>query len=163
MSNSANSASASPSDGQAGAAPEAAAPASQDNTIQVAGVLDIDTGKGGNGQLLDLSKNGKRRPTDTFVPKELIRRFKLRQGSTITGTAFPAEGRFPNPKMRFIETVDGIPLEERRTVIEFTQLTTISPEEQLKLELAPNAPLTTRAVDLFCPIGKGTRDRKSVV
>lgn len=157
MSNPANSASTSPSDGQAGAAPEAAAPAPQDNTIQVAGVLDIDTGKGGNGQLLDLSKNGKRRPTDTFVPKELIRRFKLRQGSTITGTAFPAEGRFPNPKMRFIETVDGIPLEERRTVIEFTQLTTISPEEQLKLELAPNAPLTTRAVDLFCPIGKGTR------
>ncbi len=135
-------------------APEAPA---KDNTIQVSGVLDIDTGKGGNGQLLDLSKNGKRRPTDTFVPKELIRRFKLKQGSTITGTAFPAEGRFPNPKMRFIETVDGIPLEERRAVIEFTQLTTISPEEQIKLELAEKPPLTTRAVDLFCPIGKGTR------
>ncbi len=129
----------------------------QDNTIQVSGVLDIDTGKGGNGQLLDLTKNGKRRPTDTFVPKELIRRFKLKTGSSITGTAFPAEGRFLNPKMRFIETVDGIPLEERRAVIEFTQLTTISPEEQLKLELPKDAPLTTRAVDLFCPIGKGTR------
>lgn len=153
MPNSANSPTPASNDEQAAAT----APAPQDNTIQVSGVLDIDTGKGGNGQLLDLSKNGKRRPTDTFVPKELIRRFKLKQGSAITGTAFPAEGRFPNPKMRFIETVDGVPLEERRAALEFTQLTTISPEEMLHLELPKNAPLTTRAVDLFCPIGKGTR------
>ncbi|MFH1499452.1 MAG: transcription termination factor Rho, partial [Verrucomicrobiota bacterium] len=154
MPNPTNSPASANPDEQAAATSEAPA---KDNTIQVSGVLDIDTGKGGNGQLLDLAKNGKRRPSDTFVPKELIRRFKLRQGSTITGTAFPAEGRFPNPKMRFIETVDGIPLEERRAVVEFTQLTTISPEEQIKLELSSNPPLTTRAVDLFCPIGKGTR------
>ena len=125
-------------------------------TIQVQGVLDIDLQRGGNGQLLDLSRGGKRRPSDTFVPKELIRRFKMRTGSMIGGTAFPPDGRFPNPKMRFIETIDGVPLEDRRTRYEFTTLTTISPNQFLKMELKDGR-LTTRAVDLFCPIGKGTR------
>ena len=127
-----------------------------DRTIQVEGVLDIDITHGGNGQLLDMTKNGKRRPSDTFVPKELIRRFKLKPGMMIGGSAYPAEGRFPNPKMKFIETVDGIPLEERRSKWEFTALTTVSPDKQLKMELKDGR-LTTRAVDLFCPIGKGTR------
>ncbi|HWA85929.1 MAG TPA: transcription termination factor Rho [Opitutus sp.] len=125
-------------------------------TIRVEGILDIDLQRGGNGQLIDISRGGKRRPTDPFVPKELIRRFKLRAGSIIGGTAFPPDGRFPNPKMRFIETVDGIPLEERRGKFEFTTLTTISPNQHLKMEMSDGR-MTTRAVDLFCPIGKGTR------
>jgi transcription termination factor Rho len=134
----------------------APAPAPVENTIRVEGVLDIDLQRGGNGQLVDLARGGKRRPTDPFVPKELIRRFKLRQGSMIGGTAFPPDGRFPNPKMRFIETVDSVPLEERRGKFEFTTLTTISPNQHLKMEMKDGR-LTTRAVDLFCPIGKGTR------
>src|SRR5687768_8248683 len=75
------------------------APAPAENTIRVEGVLDIDLQRGGNGQLIDIGRGGKRRPTDPFVPKELIRRFKLRSGSMIGGTAFPPDGRFPNPKM----------------------------------------------------------------
>src|SRR5208282_5561089 len=141
------------------AAPAVAAPAAPayvDNTIHVEGVLDIDIVKGGNGQLLDMAKNGKRRPTDTFVPKELIRRFKLKSGSLIGGTAFPPEGRFPNPKMRYIEMVDGMTLEERRSKLDFAALTTVSPDKHLKLEMKDGR-MTTRAVDLFCPIGKGTR------
>jgi transcription termination factor Rho len=134
----------------------APAPAPVENTIRVEGVLDIDLQRGGNGQLIDIGRGGKRRPTDPFVPKELIRRFKLRPGSMIGGTAFPPDGRFPNPKMRFIETVDGVPLDERRAKFEFTTLTTISPNQHLKMELKDGR-LTTRAVDLFCPIGKGTR------
>ncbi|MEO6873379.1 MAG: transcription termination factor Rho [Opitutaceae bacterium] len=139
--------------------PETAAPAPAPapvETIHVEGILDVDIQRGGNGQLLDLSRGGKRRPTDPFVPKELIRRFKLRTGSMIGGTAFPPDGRFPNPKMRFIETVDGVPLEDRRARFEFTALTTISPNQFLKMEMKDGR-MTTRAVDLFCPIGKGTR------
>ncbi|MCW5548332.1 MAG: transcription termination factor Rho [Opitutaceae bacterium] len=147
---------------EAPAAAPAAAPAPEtaerpvENTIRVEGVLDIDLQRGGNGQLLDLARGGKRRPTDPFVPKELIRRFKLRTGNMIGGTAFPPDGRFPNPKMRFIETVDGIPLEDRRGKFDFTTLTTVSPDQHLRLELKDGR-MTTRAVDLFCPIGKGTR------
>ena len=136
-------------------APAAGAPPVE-NTIRVEGVLDIDLQRGGNGQLVNIEKGGKRRPTDPFVPKELIRRFKLKSGSMIGGTAFPPDGRFPNPKMRFIETVDSVPLDERRGKFEFTTLTTISPNQHLKMEMKDGR-LTTRAVDLFCPIGKGTR------
>lgn len=128
----------------------------QENLIHIEGILDIDLNKSGNGQLLDLTRFGKRRPSDTFVPKELIRRFKLKQGQIIGGTAYPAEGKFPNPKMKFIESVDGMSLEERRAKPDFINLTTVSPTQQLKLEVKDGR-LTTRVVDLFCPIGKGTR------
>ena len=124
-----------------------------ENVVRVEGILDIDNNKAG--ALLDISRNGKCRPTDPFVPRELIRRFKLRQGSVITATATPDE-RFPNPKVRFIEKVDGMDIDARRRLPEFTQLTTITPNEQLKLEMKDHR-LTTRAMDLFCPLGKGTR------
>src|SRR6187402_1082320 len=107
-------------------------PAPPENTIRVEGILDLDTSR--NGQLLDLSKYGKRRPTDPFVPRELIRRFHLNQGSTITATATP-DGRFPNPKVRFIEKVDGMEIDERRRRTEFANLTTVTPDKQLRLEL----------------------------
>src|ERR1017187_7629785 len=159
LSASAEQPSASPQEADANPPPPTAAAAAAppfDNTIHVEGILDIDATKGGNGQLLDMVKNGKRRPTDTFVPKELIRRFKLKAGSLVGGTAFPPEGRFPNPKMRYIETVDGMALEERRGRLDFSALTTVSPDKHLKLEMKDGR-MTTRAVDLFCPIGKGTR------
>ncbi len=144
-----------PAPAAAPVSPETATPAPVE-TIHVEGVLDVDLQRGGNGQLLDLARGGKRRPTDPFVPKELIRRFKLRTGSMIGGTAFPPDGRFPNPKMRFIETVDGVALEDRRARFDFPTLTTISPNQFLKMEMKDGR-MTTRAVDLFCPIGKGTR------
>jgi transcription termination factor Rho len=140
------------------AAPEATpapspAPAQPDNSIRVEGILDLDNSR--NGQLLDLAKHGKRRPTDAFVPRELVRRFKLQQGSIITATATP-DGRFPNPKVRFIEKVDGMEIEVRRRAIEFANLTTITPDKQIKLEMKDGR-MTNRVIDLFAPIGKGTR------
>jgi transcription termination factor Rho len=129
------------------------APAQPENTIRVEGILDLDNSR--NGQLLDLSKFGKRRPTDPFVPRELIRRFHLNQGSLITATATPDQ-RFPNPKVRFIEKVDGLDIDERRRRTDFANLTTITPDEQIKLELKDGR-MTTRVMDLFAPIGKGTR------
>jgi transcription termination factor Rho len=89
------------------------------------------------------------------VPRELIRRFHLNQGSMVTAMATPDE-RFPNPKVRFIEKVDGLDIDARRKCTEFANLTTITPEEQIKLELKDGR-MTTRVMDLFCPIGKGTR------
>ena len=138
-------------------APAPVAPAAPvENLIHVEGVLDIDTARGGNGILLDVTRMGKRRPTDPFVPKELIPRFQLKTGQLVGASAFPADNRFPNPKIKFIETVDGLSIEARKAKIEFTQLMTISPEQHIRLE-HKDGRLTTRSVDLFCPIGKGTR------
>jgi transcription termination factor Rho len=128
-------------------------PAQPDNSVRVEGILDIDNSR--NGSLLDLARFGKRRPTDPFVPRELIRRFKLNQGSMITAQATP-DNRFPNPKVRFIEKVDGLDIEARRRMVEFPNLLTITPNEHLRLEMKDGR-MTTRVVDLFCPIGKGTR------
>ncbi len=136
--------------------PQSASAGPEENLVAVEGILDIDKQKGGNGVLLDVNRHGKRRPSDTFVPKELIRRFKLRHGSHIAGSAYPPEGRFPNPKMRFIDLVDGLSIDERKAKWDFFNFTTLSPEERLKLE-TKDGRMTCRAVDLFCPIGKGTR------
>ena len=133
--------------------PAAQPPQQPDNSIRVEGIIDLDNSR--NGQLLDPTRFGKRRPTDPFVPRELIRRFKLNQGSLVTALATP-DPRFPNPKVRFIEKVDGLDVDERRKMIDFPNLLTITPNEHLKLELKDGR-LTTRVVDLFCPIGKGTR------
>jgi transcription termination factor Rho len=134
-------------------APTPPPPAQPENTIRVEGILDLDNSR--NGQLLDLAKHGKRRPTDPFVPRELVRRFHLQQGSIITATATP-DDRFPNPKVRFIEKVDGMDFDARRKAVDFANLTTITPNEMLRLEMKDGR-MTTRVMDLFCPIGKGTR------
>lgn len=125
----------------------------KEQTITVEGVLEITKKK--TGQILDLTKNGRQRPTDPFVPKELIRRFKLRTGNYIVAQA-TADSRFQNPKVRFIDTVDGMSVDDRRKVMPFADLTTITPEVQIKLETTQKR-MTTRCMDFFCPLGKGTR------
>jgi transcription termination factor Rho len=115
----------------------------------------LETLKNKSGQLLRTEYNGRTRPDDPFVPKDLIRRFKLRDGSFIVGMA-QHDTRYPNPKLKFIETVDGDTMDERRRRLLFNQLTTVTPDQQLKLECSDGR-MTTRIIDLFCPIGKGQR------
>lgn len=121
--------------------------------IEVTGILELLQNK--TGQLIDPMRNGKTRPSDPFVPRELIKRFKLKQGNRIKAKA-QHNPKHPNPKVHFIEEVDGLKIEERKGRYSFQQLTSIPPEEQIILE-ADDGRLTTRVIDLFCPIGKGTR------
>ncbi len=125
----------------------------KDDQVTVSGILEILPNK--TGQLIDPARNGKTRPSDPFVPRELIKRFKLKQGSLITAKAQHSD-RFPNPKVRFIESVDGEALENKRNRLGFQQMVTIAPDARIRLE-ADDSRLTTRIMDLFCPIGKGTR------
>ena len=107
------------------------------------------------GRLLDPAWNGKTRNEDTFVPRELVRRFKLRQGSYLVGNVI-RDRQFQNPKMCYIESIDGVSVEERKKKADFSQLLTITPNEQLHLE-TKDGRMTNRIIDLFCPIGKGQR------
>ncbi|MGC9451064.1 MAG: transcription termination factor Rho [Oceanipulchritudo sp.] len=122
--------------------------------IPVEGIFEPQNNKAG--VLLDPKYNGKSRPTDPFVPRELVRRFKLRRGQYVCGNG-QADGRHPNPKVRFLETLDGMPLDERRKQLNFEQLTTIAPDEWLQLERKGSGNMTCRVMDIFCPIGKGQR------
>jgi len=121
--------------------------------IQVEGILEPTDNK--SGILLDLSRGGKTTPHDPFVPRELLRRFKLRKGSVLTANA-AADNKHGNPKVRFIETVDGLSIKERKVQFRFDQLTTIQPKEKLTLEVSDGR-MTSRIIDMFCPIGKGQR------
>ena len=47
-------------------------------------------------------------------------------------------------------------LQERKKQFRFDQLTTIQPKQKLNLE-TKDGRMTTRVLDLFCPIGKGQR------
>jgi transcription termination factor Rho len=126
---------------------------SSEQKVEVSGILEMHAAK--TGQLLDPSKNGKQRPTDPFVSKELVRRFKLKSGSFIEGIALH-DGRYQNPKLRFIERIDGLPVEDRKRSLRFQDFVTITPQEQLKLE-TKDGRMTNRVMDLFSPIGKGQR------
>ncbi|MBC8348428.1 MAG: transcription termination factor Rho [Verrucomicrobia bacterium] len=121
--------------------------------IQVEGILEPTENK--SGILLDLSRGGKTTPHDPFVPRELLRRFKLRKGSHLTANA-TSDNKYGNPKVRFIETVDGLSINERKIQFRFDQLTTIQPKEKLTLEVSDGR-MTSRIIDMFCPIGKGQR------
>jgi len=121
--------------------------------MSVEGVFDLMANH--NGILLDLARNGRTRPSDPFVSRDLIQKFKIRRGQYIKGTAHKRVGH-GNPKVRFIETIDGLPCVERRKQMSFQNLTTVSPDEKLRLE-TKDGRMTNRVIDLFCPIGKGTR------
>lgn len=121
--------------------------------IKVEGILDLSANN--NGVLLDPKRGGKTRPTDTYVSRELVRRFALKRGQYIVGNAHKGQNH-QNPKLRFIETIDGVNCLERRQVQPFQNLTTIAPDEKIRLE-TKDGRMTNRVIDLFCPIGKGTR------
>ncbi|NDV63495.1 transcription termination factor Rho [Puniceicoccales bacterium CK1056] len=124
------------------------------NSVPVEGIFDPQNNKAGT--LLNPAHNGKTRPSDPFVPRELVRRFKLKRGHHVEGNG-QADGKHPNPKVRFIEKLDGMTLEERREQLAFEQLTTIAPDEWLRLERSGSGNMTCRVMDIFCPIGKGQR------
>ncbi len=121
--------------------------------VDVCGIFAPTTNN--NGVLLNPKNSGKTKPTDPYVPKELVQRFNIKKGHFIVGKAHQAKGH-KNPKLRFIETVDGVNCIERRKLTSFQNLTTIAPREKLKLE-TKDGRLTNRIIDIFCPIGKGTR------
>ena len=122
-------------------------------TLEVEGILVLSQNK--SGQLLDPAYNGKPRPTDPFVPREIVRRFRIKKGSHIRAKA-RANPRFPNPKVDFILSIDGLEPKKRMHCFEFSSLTSITPMEKLTLE-TKDARMTNRCIDLFCPIGKGQR------
>lgn len=133
--------------------PEKTEDKNNESKVSVSGILELSPGK--TGQLLDPARNGKTRQTDPFVSKELVRRFKLKNGNFVEGIAIH-DDRFPNPKVRFIEKIDGLTLEERKKQVPFHDLITLPPEEHLRLE-TKDGRMTNRVMDLFCPIGKGQR------
>jgi transcription termination factor Rho len=111
-------------------------------------------------------------PADLYIPPAMIRRYGLRPGDLITGTAAePSGSESQAPRRRSaksdpaskarqldrIDTVNGVPATPGLTTRpHFAAMTPLYPQERLRLESDPRQ-LLTRAIDLVTPIGKGQR------
>lgn len=126
-------------------------PATEEFTVE--GILVIDA-KGG-GSLRSPKRRGKAFPTDPFVPKEIVKRFKMKTGSWVIAKAQQKKGH-ANAKVSYVDSIDGINPNERHRRPQFQNLTALSSDKQLVME-TKDGRLTNRVIDLFCPIGKGQR------
>ena len=119
-----------------------------------AGVLELHPIKG-YGFLREKENDFAAQEADPFVSTQLIERYELREGVYITGELGPGH-RNQGPRLKEIETIEGMPADDFRDVKPFDKLTPVNPTEQIKLEVGPS-PITMRVMDLLAPIGKGQR------
>ena len=119
----------------------------------VDGVLELHPKK--YGFLRASDNNYVSQETDAFVSSSMIDRFGLREGVRVVGEVGPGN-RGQGPRLKTIETVDGIPLEQYADVPDFDKLTPINPNERLRLE-HDQSNVSTRIMDMLTPLGKGQR------
>ncbi len=84
-----------------------------------------------------------------MVPRQLIREMQLRPGLLLRGQP---RGR----TLGRIESIEGRPPDDYLDTIPLYDSTALDPQPQIKLEHNP-AELTTRIIDILCPIGFGQR------
>jgi transcription termination factor Rho len=98
---------------------------------------------------------------DVYVSLGQVKKYNLRKGDAVVGSIRqPREGD-GNGRQKYnaivkIESINGLPIEEAATRVEFNKLTPLYPQERLRLETEPGK-LTQRIIDLVAPIGKGQR------
>ena len=95
-------------------------------------------------------------PDDIYVSPSQIRRFNLRTGDVVSGQIRPPKEGERYFALLKVEAINYEEPERARDIILFDNLTPLYPNEQLRLEHDPEEH-TTRLIDLFTPIGKGTR------
>ena len=95
-------------------------------------------------------------PEDVYVSPSQIRRFDLQTGDQIQGRIRP-----PKEKEKFfallkVDAVGDEDPEIAKDKTHFDNLTPLFPDERFLLETDPDE-LSTRVLDIVCPIGKGSR------
>ncbi len=95
-------------------------------------------------------------PDDVYVSPSQIRRFHLRTGDTLSGRIRPPKESERYFALLKVESVNGLSPEDRTAPAVFEELAASHPRERMTLEHDP-ADLSTRAIDLLAPIGRGQR------
>ena len=95
-------------------------------------------------------------PEDVYVSPSQIRRFNLQTGDLVAGQIRPPKEKEKYFALLKIEAVDKEDPEKAKDKTHFENLTPLFPNKRLILETTPEE-LSTRVLDLVCPIGKGTR------
>jgi transcription termination factor Rho len=123
--------------------------------IDSEGVLEIMPD--GYGFLRSSDYNYLNSPDDIYVSQSQIKLFGLKTGDTVRGTIRPPkEGEKYFPLIKVISINNKTP-EEIRDRIPFDYLTPLFPQEKFSLTGHAKETISTRIMDMFCPIGKGQR------
>ena len=94
---------------------------------------------------------------DIYVSPSQIRRFNLRTGDEVQGKVREAKEGEKFKALLFVERVNGDNPEKAIGRKNFETLTPIYPNERLHLESDNEKDLSSRLMDIICPIGKGQR------
>ena len=119
------------------------------------GVLEIM--QDGYGFLRSSDYNYLNSPDDIYVSQSQIKLFGLKTGDTVRGSIRPpknGEKYFPLIK---VERINGRTPADVRDRIPFDFLTPLFPETKFSLTGHRESSISTRIIDMFCPIGKGQR------
>ena len=95
-------------------------------------------------------------PKDAVLSSMLIRRWDLRMGDIVSGSMRVAKEGEKYNGMTSLQKINGVQLSQPLKRVEFRDLVPVYAEKQIKLETASEN-LSTRIIDLFCPIGFGQR------
>jgi transcription termination factor Rho len=94
-------------------------------------------------------------PDDIYVSPSQIRKFDLRTGDTVSGQIRPPKEGERYFALIKVEAVNFEHPDVAREKIFFDNLTPLYPQERIRLEAPAN--LSSRVLDIICPIGKGQR------
>lgn len=94
---------------------------------------------------------------DIYVSPSQIRRFNLRTGDEVQGKVREAKDGEKFKALLYVDKVNGENPEKAVGRKSFESLTPIYPEERLHLETINENDLSSRLMDIICPIGKGQR------
>jgi transcription termination factor Rho len=130
------------------------AQAESDGQIYGSGVLE--TLPDGFGFLRAPDSNYLPGPDDIYVSPAQIRRFSLRTGDTVSGQIRPPKEGERYFALLKVNEINHESTDAQKGKILFDNLTPLYPEEAFKMELGAEQ-LSTRIIDLLCPIGKGQR------
>jgi transcription termination factor Rho len=95
-------------------------------------------------------------PDDIYISPSQIRLFNLKTGDTVSGQIRPPKEGERFFAMLRVESVNFDDPEVAQTRIPFENLTPLYPDEIVNMETKPEE-ISTRLINLFCPIGKGQR------
>lgn len=94
---------------------------------------------------------------DIYVSPSQIRRFNLRTGDEVEGKVREAKETEKFKALLFVQKVNGEHPEKAIGRKYFETLTPVYPKERIKLETSNSNDLSSRLMDIICPIGKGQR------
>ena len=125
-----------------------------DGIVETEGVLEMMSE--GYGFLRSSDYNYLSSPDYVYVSQSQIRLFGLKTGDTVLGSVRPPkEGEKYFPLIK-VDKINGLDPKVVRDRVSFEHLTPLFPQEKFNLAEKQNT-ISTRIMDLFCPIGKGQR------